>query len=132
MTDDKPTSTPHPPTCDHPHGPDSPCPQYNKPTGMHKDCPDEDGACFMGREADCPALNKPTGLTDEQIDAVYDDWVKNGDGSDRDFARRIEAIVRKQCATQIETRCEHGHKFGGHTVGRACDFAATLRGDNDR
>ena len=113
------------------------CRPDDKPTGMHKDCPDEDGACYMGREADCPAFDKPTGprlspllcidcekfygevaendiinavtaahdhktvcpkrdkstgLTDEQIDRLW------GAEFYRSFARRIEAIVRKDKA----------------------------------
>ena len=74
------------------------CVQHDRPTGLHKDCPDEDGKCFMNREADCRAF-EPTGLTDEQINnmAVQFYGGLNMQIPPRyfDYTKFVEAIVRK-------------------------------------
>lgn len=107
MTDDKPTGTHDCSVSPECRGP--------KPTGMHKDCPDEDGACFMGREADCPAFDRPTG------------WLKRGLEENERTRKTVPDWLKDKPA-----RCSHLSYYSGDEICGICDTDDKPTGTHER
>ena len=102
MTDDKPTGT-----------------DATKSGCLHcSDVIDEGTDASPPCNCDCHrTYRQPTGgLTDEAIFAIFD----THKGSKLDIAHEIEAIVREQCAREIE-------EAHGQHDGEPCEDAAILR-----